>query len=843
VRRTIGNKATNLIWLKQRISQVPDFIIIDPAELVRDFKEINDRIRLLLEDPSSVPIDEIQKAIHEACLDPKGLDVLSSRLKGLNAKKIIFRTSAAQEDTAAFSFAGMYRSFGPYDAALFDFEDVLRGSWESLYSERTVSYARVRNQPVRMQNFCIVAQEFFLGVFSGVAFVDPGERKIVLTIGEGVQAVVEGENAHTNAFTYDDVSVPAILRNRISGETWKRFLATIKHIAHEKERPQDIEWILQKNNFAIVQTRDVTVSIYGHDDEIVWDNTNIAESYPGITLPLTFSFIRHAYSRVYPHFLQLVGVPSKNIKEKQNIFINLLGHIHGHVYYNVRNWYEMIRLLPGYRFNKDFFEAMWNPKKKLSEKTHRRKSLLSYIALAPLFTRFLIKIVFIRTSVARFLGHYQEAVDSFSKTSLTEKSLRELKGYYLAIEDSFFSAWAVPILNDFRVMIFHGMLRRLVTSEKGEDEANQIISSLLTQDVVMRSFAPIEDILHIAHLCKESTDMRAVMTGDENNQHILQYLRETPGAKEIYEAIVRYIDAYGDRNPSELKLESPTMKERPELIIDLIKHYIRSEPHNRTNEKKTHHDLYLSKLDEFKKIIRNKSKMAFPLLWPISTWILATAKDAVATREHLRLLRSSAFGIARKMFYRFGVLLGHDNIIFSSRDIFYLTREEVLRIADGTGVNSSVAQIVEQRKHQFKRYRTDAAPSRRIRTVGYPVVTRIVADTDEIESGDVKTFRGIAASPGRVTAEVLCMKEFDSALPLAGKILVTLQTDPGWTTVFPLISGLITERGNILSHAAIISRELGIPSVLAIERITDILKTGDVIELDGNLGTVTKKND
>ena len=72
----------------------------------------------------------------------------------------------------------------------------------------------------------------------------------------------------------------------------------------------------------------------------------------------------------------------------------------------------------------------------------------------------------------------------------------------------------------------------------------------------------------------------------------------------------------------------------------------------------------------------------------------------------------------------------------------------------------------------------------------------------------------------------------------AGDVLVTRQTDPGWGPVFPLISGLVVERGGMLSHGAIIAREFGIPSVVGVRDATRRISHGSVVRVDGNRGTV-----
>ena len=73
-----------------------------------------------------------------------------------------------------------------------------------------------------------------------------------------------------------------------------------------------------------------------------------------------------------------------------------------------------------------------------------------------------------------------------------------------------------------------------------------------------------------------------------------------------------------------------------------------------------------------------------------------------------------------------------------------------------------------------------------------------------------------------------------------GEILVAEYTDPGWIMLFPAASGILVERGSLLSHSAIVSRELGIPAVVGITGLLDNIKTGDMVELDGTTGIVRK---
>jgi len=75
-----------------------------------------------------------------------------------------------------------------------------------------------------------------------------------------------------------------------------------------------------------------------------------------------------------------------------------------------------------------------------------------------------------------------------------------------------------------------------------------------------------------------------------------------------------------------------------------------------------------------------------------------------------------------------------------------------------------------------------------------------------------------------------------------GEILVAERTDPGWVMLFPAAAGLLVERGSLLSHSAIVARELGIPAVVSVADATRWLKDGDWVELDGAIGFVRRLN-
>jgi pyruvate,water dikinase len=103
--------------------------------------------------------------------------------------------------------------------------------------------------------------------------------------------------------------------------------------------------------------------------------------------------------------------------------------------------------------------------------------------------------------------------------------------------------------------------------------------------------------------------------------------------------------------------------------------------------------------------------------------------------------------------------------------------------------------------------------------------------------GDVLS--GTSACGGRVTGRATVLEGVTQASLLArGDVLVTKQTDPGWGPVFPLISGLVIERGGMLSHGAIIAREFGIPCVVGVKDAMRRIPTGATVTVDADRGEV-----
>jgi pyruvate,water dikinase len=185
------------------------------------------------------------------------------------------------------------------------------------------------------------------------------------------------------------------------------------------------------------------------------------------------------------------------------------------------------------------------------------------------------------------------------------------------------------------------------------------------------------------------------------------------------------------------------------------------------------------------------------------------------------------------------------------RDVFYLTVDETLGWADGTSASADIRALAAARKAEFARYPALPEPADRFETRGlvhaghdFTPPLRLASERGGDGAvalgadGDVR--RGTGCYPGIVRGRARVILDPRDASLEPGEILVAERTDPGWVMLFPAARGLLVERGSLLSHSAIVARELGLPAVVSIDGLTSWLQTGDEVELDGRTGEVRR---
>lgn len=187
-----------------------------------------------------------------------------------------------------------------------------------------------------------------------------------------------------------------------------------------------------------------------------------------------------------------------------------------------------------------------------------------------------------------------------------------------------------------------------------------------------------------------------------------------------------------------------------------------------------------------------------------------------------------ALDVARAAARRVGEHLADTGVLADPEDVFYLTVDEIVG-----GAPAGVSDLVVRRKERRAEYRQLELPTW---WRGTPEPT-MIADS-EPEVADDALLTGIGAGSGIVEGRVRVVLDPAVVDVEPGEILVAPTTDPSWASIMFVASALVVDIGSVLSHAAVVARELGLPCVVNTGNGSRVLRDGDLVRVDGSAGTV-----
>jgi len=852
----LGGKGANLLLIERARLAVPPWCALS-AEFYRTiFADA-----LASGDPQVVRAAVEQASFPSALLAE--IDDVLDRLGIARSEPLAVRSSAVGEDGAEASYAGQLESFlFVHRRAL---AEAIRGVWRSAVSERVVAYRLARGLPPLMPGVAVILQQMVDTDRAGVAFgLDPltGDRSVVTvsavyglgeglvsgeldadryTVGEGggveceiarKERAVRFDRTRGTGTVVERVASELHTASALSSDEVREIAGAVRALERELGGAQDVEWGYASGTLFILQTRPVTAAGGGGGvgTRRVWDNSNIIESYAGVTTPLTFSFIDTVYAEVYQEFTRILGVEEQTIERNASVF-RMLGLIHGRVYYNLLNWYRMLALLPGYRVNARFMEGMMGVKERLEEEPQvEPPEGNATLRLGISLWKLIGNLRRLPRDIERFTSHLNQTLAPVEGQSLSDQSVEALVAHYRRLERELLQRWRVPILNDFYTMIFHGVLKRLVARWMGEGSGT-LDNDLLSGQGGIISTEPIVALRAIAETIAGRGGLRTVVV-ESTNENAYAALDADPVAGP---QVREYLRRFGSRYPGELKLETVTPAELPPLVVEMIRPYLRDEQRVGVQE------------GAARIRAEAEAKVRSTLRGPLRRWLFSRVRRAARTRvmwrENLRFERTRVFAVVRRIVGAMGDRFAEAGLLDRPRDVFMLGIDELFAVAEGRALSLSLKEMVAVRCAEFDRYRSAPAPPDRFATVGPVAVSRFESTTspDLSSSGDDPALlRGVACSPGVVRARVAVVHDPGHPPDLRGRILVAERTDPGWTPLFPLASGILVERGSLLSHSAIVAREIGVPAVVAVPGLLARLRDGELVEMDGARGTVRR---
>lgn len=767
-------------------------------------------------------------AVHEAGLRADTAEALTNALARLGPGPYAVRSSGSAEDSAAAAHAGQFLTLLSVPAS--DLPDAVMRVWRSGFTETVMAYQASQGLTGGAGGISVLVQRQLVPRLAGVVFsADPltgnrGEALIsaVSGLGDGLMAGEVDGQAYRIAATGQLVEYPSEAALLTEAEA-QAVAALARACAERQGYPQDVEWAIEGETLYLLQSRPITALPVPDATLTIWDNSNIVESYPGVSSVLTYSFARHVYAHVYRVLLGHLGVPGEVIAEHRATVENLLGRIDGRIYYNLLNWYRLLALLPGFALNRRAMEQMMGVAEALPDEIAARLAplrprgisrIIAYSRLARVGVGLVGQALRLPSKVRRFYRRLENALAAPS--DLQVRSLSDLAQDYRRLEAALLERWDAPLLNDLICMIAFAGSRAALTRWAGEAGTRFHADMMVGQGDIV-SAEPAQRIRTLAAVVAQHPNLLARMaTGDA----------AVIADPCVSGALTAYLTRFGDRCPEELKLESIPFGDNPTPLLRAISAAANAREGSPSRE-----------LPSLTPLIRGRFKRF------LVARLLAWAKARVRDRENLRLERTRVFARVRRIVRAMGARLVEIKRLNTVDDVFHLTIDELLGAIEGGGIDRDLKALVVRRQQQEAIDRDKPDPPERLMMRGAVLLDRRDWGAATPASETSTRRQGTACAPGVVTgvARIIIDPSRQSLAP--GEILVARHTDPGWIVHFASAAAIIVERGSLLSHSAIVARELGIPCIVGLKSATGWLHDGNRITLDGASGWVEVLND
>ena len=701
--------------------------------------------------------------------------------------KYAIRSSSYLEDGINDSFAGQFDTY--LNVSPNNINKKVKECFNSINNKNVKEYLIKKKIPEDNIKMDVIIQNMVDSDLSGVLFTSNPQgiiNETVIVVGKGLGNKIVEDKTDTTTYFYNTTDKKYYFEGKkdlLKQELIEELINQSNKVKDIFGEYLDIEYAIENNKIYILQVRPITT--IKDNNIVILDNSNIVESYPKLSLPLTISFVKMVYSGVFKSLSYRITKDKKLIKNNKEYFDNMVGNANGRLYYKISNWYGLLKTLP---FNKKII-PVWQDMLGVRNKSINNKELK-----ISLFTRIksYFNIFFELKSVSKNMNNlndkFKEINDYFYKNFKKGMDTKEIIKLYLKIKNELLNIWDITLINDLYAFIYTGLLKkRLLKKNYSEEKTNDYISGISN----IESLKPIKELVSLA------------------------YKKDTLTKSEYKLLFDRYIFLYGDRNLEELKLESETFRTNPTLLENKIKEY--------QKDPKKLENIYKS-LNKDKKI---NIKEDF-----LTNRIAKKAMKGIENREISRLNRSRIYGMVRSMFIEIGNNLVKEKRIKTKEDIFYLQIDEIFN-----SKTYDLNKIVLERKKEYKMFEQIPSYSRLVFIdKEFDKQHRTIENNNKRINKDY--LKGTPTSNGIVEGYVQVIDDINTKYDVKDKILVTKMTDPGWVFLIALAKGIIAEKGSILSHTAIISRELKIPSIVGVEDATSILNTGDYIKMNAETGKI-----
>ncbi|MBN2798989.1 MAG: hypothetical protein JXX28_07560 [Deltaproteobacteria bacterium] len=786
---------------------------------------------------------ELIAGLREGEMPPAVSAALAAFLEGREEVAWAVRSSGTREDGADASFAGLYASVLHLRGQA-QVEGGIRAAWASLFGERVRAYAVARGIPPHALGLAVVLQELVDAEQAGVAFtVNPltgADREVVIEAVRGLGEALVGGLVTPDRYRYDWwrehllsrelgsatqavrpvqeppytelIDLPGADRGAqvLSAEQVAEVAQLAVRVQALYGFPVDVEWAMRGGEVLLLQSRPITTIGQGAV-EGEWTTADFKDGGVSSTVcsPLMWSLYDLVWEDSMPRYLEGVHL----IAPRQGVVWGDM--FYGRPYWNLSAVKDGVRRLPGFRersFDEDLGIAVAYEGDGHVTKTTPRTlwtALKVVTALRASFKRRL-------AGVEALVKGWDARLVELDQVDLTAMDLATLTGWYdRLIREVYFRAESDYFNHIYDSTNFASLIKDRLAGLTPSPNTPALISGLtnlshlrLNQDLWELSRVLYAD--HRAFSWWRDTPIAALREAveGEREDHQLGRVR----------ALLR---AHGHHSTRELDLTVPRYREDPTFLLETLRELaLQDAPREPRAVSEGQRAGYLA--ERARLLAATPLSARGTLARELDQW-----RELLWWREELRDLSTRMYAQVRRATCEVAGRLVEGGVLADRADAFFLTWQELVEVLRGLLPPAVAAERVARARVYYDSYRNYANPDE----LGQRFAKA------KIPEGDV--LKGVGCSGGQVTGTARVIRDiFDADRLQPGDVLITRFTDPGWTPKFALIAGVATETGGLLSHAAVISREYGIPAVLAIPGLTGRVRDGQRVTLDGDRGLV-----
>ncbi|TFG08813.1 MAG: hypothetical protein EU539_01295 [Promethearchaeota archaeon] len=880
-----GNKASNLGELIKNKFSVPNGFVINTNAYLH-FLEQNNIMALIHKNFETVDFsnheeinkiaNEIQKLIEQGNIPVEIIEEIKEEYDKMLTKYVVVRSSATAEDLATASFAGQYESYLNLKS-LGDVIQNIKKCYASMWSSRAIIYRYENNISQTDVRIASIVQEMIPAKCAGVLFtknplnVKANEMVIESNYGLG-ESIVSGHcspdkflvmrEKHHGIENYKIIDTQigkknvAIYPKKIENESGtvlvelsenknKASSLTKTQIVHLSKTgtsiekffgtPQDIEWAIdQDDKIFILQSRPITSSeLVKTKDDIYWTRGYADDYWNDPCTPLFFDLLGDPLTNV-------VSIELNSIMGYKDIDTKLLKLYNGHVYFNLDVLRNRVKYeIPKIFRNEDLLNYFPEGHGEYGKETMKN---LPFKIFRRLFSEIRIMLHDPNGSMSKTASAYDdwsknefepfcERFDLVLNELSKNKDLNGLVDLAYKLDRTMIEHYRLIRYG----MAVHNigmnlMLQYLLNKFLGKEETLALYPILIS-NLKNKLTETNDEIRKLVSFIQNSAKLKSIIL-EKDSLDLYNYIlsEEEPIIQNFLKKFNNFLRLYGERGFSR-EVYYPRWIEAPHYVFDILKTLVKGKAQDfeKLNNKSSRKRKIVEKYVESK----IRSQLFGFIKWKIYSKVLEYGRRYIEFREDQRFNLDRWIYRNRKVYLEIGKILTEMGLLKAFDDIFFLHRKEINALIL-ENYDFDISSLINRRRDTFFKYE-------------YAIPPKFLHGSHEFNdmlqyTSESHLLQGIPASQGVLTSKIRVLNKIEEIPTIqAGEILVVPKTDPGWTSVFSRLGGLITETGGILSHGAVVSREFNIPAVTNITNACQLFKTGQEATINGYNGTVLIK--